>query len=560
LVERIAARWEPESDATDPPTPLRVHATATDLSHRDAYRLTVRSDGVDIEGASPAGCFHGLQTLAQLAASARDGRVACCEILDRPDFTTRGLLFDVTRGRVPRLETLKLLADRLSALKANQLQLNIEHAFVFSFDPEICHPDEGLTPDEIREFDAYCHDRFIELVPAPATFGHMGRILSMPKYRHLAEVEATSTWDRMTWLQRMRGLTLDCANPEAHELIERMWSDVLDAFRSPVVNICGDEPHDLGQGKNRARFAGRIGEAYLEQIRRTYEICARRGRRVQFWSDVVRNHSDLFDMVPRDATVLHWGYDDPADYEGTQRLVEAGLDTIVCPGTSGWKRILNGMNLAERNIARFAEAGKRYGATGLVTTDWGDHGHFNMLGCSWHGIALGAAKAWRANHPTGSHFDRLFAAPVLGVEDAGVVALLREAARSGDACETWRQLWMPADGLTNDPSIPEIEAVAEFDASASAAAAAARNVPRSAPTHSIDFEELGVACTLLQLWTRKMKFLKSGMQTESQNTLLETPLVDYCQLWLQRSKPGGLAEVQSVLDKVHEHFSTSRSL
>ena len=81
------------------------------------------------------------------------------------------LLHDVTRGKVATLATLKLLVDRLSQLKANQLQLYIEYAFVFSFDEEICGADEGLTPDEVRELGAYCQERFIDLVPAVASPG-----------------------------------------------------------------------------------------------------------------------------------------------------------------------------------------------------------------------------------------------------------------------------------------------------------------------------------------------------------------------------------------------------
>ena len=51
----------------------------------------------------------------------------------------------------------------------------------------------GLTPDEVRDLDGYCRDRFIDLVPALATFGHMGRILSMNRPRqgsHTGDAQA----------------------------------------------------------------------------------------------------------------------------------------------------------------------------------------------------------------------------------------------------------------------------------------------------------------------------------------------------------------------------------
>ena len=165
--------------------PIRVADDPGRGAHREEYRLTVSPGGIEAVGASPAGCFCALQTLSQLSRFEK-GEVPCCVIVDWPDFTVRGLLHDVTRGKVPTLKTLKLIVDRLAALKINQFQLNFEHAFGFSFDPTICGPQEGLTPAEVQDLDRYCQERFIDLVPALATFGHMGRILSMPAYRHLA--------------------------------------------------------------------------------------------------------------------------------------------------------------------------------------------------------------------------------------------------------------------------------------------------------------------------------------------------------------------------------------
>ena len=106
------------------------------VPYRDGYRIEARPDALTLVGTSAAGCFHGLQTLRQLTHG-RHRALPCCTVRDWPDFETRGLLHDVTRGKVPTLETLKLIADRLAMLKANQLQLYIEHAFTFSFDPAI---------------------------------------------------------------------------------------------------------------------------------------------------------------------------------------------------------------------------------------------------------------------------------------------------------------------------------------------------------------------------------------------------------------------------------------
>ncbi|UCE62355.1 MAG: family 20 glycosylhydrolase [Phycisphaerales bacterium] len=550
-------------------TKIRIAVERGIVRHRDGYHLEIQPNGITLIGGSAAGCFHGLQTLRQSSRSrVRLGEFPCCTVTDGPDFSTRGLLHDVTRGKVPTLSTLKLLVDRLAELKANQLQLYIEHAFAFSFDRDICRPADGLTPDEVRELDAYCRDRFIDLVPALATFGHMGRILSMPRYHHLAEVEAARSWEEMSWPQRTRGLTLDCTDPEARILVSRMWSDILDAFSSPVVNICGDEPWDLGEGKTRASCLSQgKGELYVDHLRRTHELCAARERRTQIWSDVIRGYPQLLDRLPRDLTVLHWGYDDQADYAGTAAFVEAGLDTFVCPGTTGWKRVINALDLAEQNITAFAAAGLERGASGLINTDWGDHGHFNLLACSWHGIALGAALAWDAGHPRGEPFDDLFARAVLRVNDAGIVRALRAASRLGNRIETWPALWMPVAQILENAALPSYEELNE--------SIQATNDARLRLQHELaaddcaDLKELSVACAFSELVAEKLLFIRESRsspedysRTHDERIMWANRVVkaggEYADVWTARNKTSGLDDILCAFSTTAEELRKER--
>ncbi len=523
------------------------------IEHTQGYRLEVEPTTIEIVGGCPAGCFYALQTLTQLT-DFTNGTVPCCRVEDRPSFATRGLLHDVTRGKVPKLDTLKVLVDRLAAWKVNQLQLYIEHAFTFAFDPEICDAQHGLTPDEVRELDAYCKDRFIDLVPAVATLGHMGRILSLPRYRHLAEIEPTQSWEEMSWPQRARGLTLDIANPQSHRLVECIWNDILDAFSSPVVNMCGDEPWDLGKGKNSARFsADGTGRAYLDHLRRTHDICSVRGRRTQVWSDVVRNHPELFAELPPDLTVLHWGYDDKSDYDGTRAFVEAGMETIVCPGTSGWKRIINAMQLAESNITAFAAAGVKHGAIGLLNTDWGDHGHFNALACSWHAIALGAAMAWSQIHPCGAAFDEMFARTSLGLPDATVIRLLRDASHLAAHSETWRLLWMPWTQIAEDSTMPAEDDLQFAGQSARSAGSCLGGLVNN---RGPDTRELALACRFTELLCDRIALRRHKPHGKKPMADWRESVFDaaeaYRETWLARNKPSGIDDIIAALHRVAE--------
>ena len=78
-----------------------------------AYRLTVSASGVDLQAGGPAGLFYGLMTLKQLQDPASNV-VPGCVIEDGPDFTVRGVMLDVSRCKVPTLNTLFGWIDNLA--------------------------------------------------------------------------------------------------------------------------------------------------------------------------------------------------------------------------------------------------------------------------------------------------------------------------------------------------------------------------------------------------------------------------------------------------------------
>ena len=59
------------------------------------------------------GAFCAIQTLRQLVMLC-GASVPLCRIEDSADYADRGFYHDVTRGRVPKLETLKALVDELA--------------------------------------------------------------------------------------------------------------------------------------------------------------------------------------------------------------------------------------------------------------------------------------------------------------------------------------------------------------------------------------------------------------------------------------------------------------
>jgi hypothetical protein len=153
----------------------------------EAYRLRVGTKGVEIFSGGDAGAYYALQTLRELV-TIHGGRLPACAIEDGPDFPRRGVYHDCSRGKVPTLETLKALVERLARWKINELQLYVENVFRFKRHADIGRGYSPFTAEEILDLQEHCRKHHVRLVGSLATLGHMEKILSLPAYRTLAEL------------------------------------------------------------------------------------------------------------------------------------------------------------------------------------------------------------------------------------------------------------------------------------------------------------------------------------------------------------------------------------
>lgn len=384
--------------------PPRVRAVVDPASGLppQGYILTVEGEGARVLAADRPGLFYALMTLRQLVRGAdrqgdagrRPGRRPCLRIEDRPAYPVRGVLLDVSRDRVPTMDTLRRQIDLWAELKLNQVQLYMEHTFAYPSHPLVWREASPFTPAEVEELDLYCAERAIELVPCQNSFGHMERWLRLPGYRHLAECPGgfTDPWGQF----REHPSTLNPLDPGSLELLAGLYDELLPHFASLALDVGGDEPWELGQGKSRdaCRERGR-GRVYLDFLLRIRDLAQRRGRAMQFYGDIVVNHPALIRELPRDLIALEWGYEGDHPFERECGLfAEAGVPFYVCPGTSSWNSIGGRWTNARENIHKAAAEGRRTGAAGLLLTDWGDHGHWQQYPVAVPPVFYGAAAAW----------------------------------------------------------------------------------------------------------------------------------------------------------------------
>ena len=443
-----------------------VSIGAAEAVTAQAYALTVKQGRITLYADAPTGLFHATQTLRQLVRL--QGRhLPDLAIRDWPTLSYRGLMLDISRRKVPTLDTLKHLVKELSHYKLNVLQLYTEHTFQFPRHPKIGADCGSLSNEDILELDAFCRRRHVELVPNLQSFGHARHTLVIPEYQHLAESD-------MLW-------TLSPAFEETYALLDELFADMLPAFTSATFNIDCDETYDLGKGASKALAEEiGVGRVYLNHLLRVRELAARYGRRIQAWGDILLHHPELISDVPDDVTLLDWHYDPADSYPTAKIFAEAGRRFWVCPGTGSWNSLFPRLYGANVNIRNFVRDGVAAGAEGVLNTDWGDFGHYQHMGLSWHGYVFGAAQGWAGGTTSDEDFDDAFGPLFFGLDHESVMEALHQLARTNNLPEVHRPnrshtvlalFDEPLVGATveGDDALP-VETLAEMQALVKAAA------------------------------------------------------------------------------------------
>ena len=329
-----ASHWEIVAGNAVPHDQIGVTLSVVEggTRHPQGYELTITPDGIHAVASTPAGVFYAVCTLIQLLGDQGSGvrrqeagvgsslespisnlQLPALRISDWPDFPNRGVMLDISRNRVPTMQTLLELVDLLASWKINQLQLYTEHTFAYRNHPEVWADASPMTGEEILALDAYCRERFIELVPNQNSFGHMTRWLTHDRYRPLADAPdgCDTRWGHYDY-----PLSLCPVDPGSIELVRSIFDELLPHFSSRQFNVGCDETIDLGQVRSKEAVEKRgAGRVYLDFLLKIYREVKARGRTMQFWGDIIMEHPELVPEVPRDAIALEWGYqpDHPFD-------------------------------------------------------------------------------------------------------------------------------------------------------------------------------------------------------------------------------------------------------
>ncbi len=303
----------------------------------------------------------------------------------------RGLMLDISRGKVYTLEYLLQLVDILAKFRYNVLQLYVEHTFDFKKHPEICRGSDPISAEDIRKIQDRCKQKGIELQANLQCLGHCNRILTRPEHMQLAESD-------MFW-------SLCPASDDSLLLLEDLFSEYLPLFESDKLNICFDEPYDIGKGKSAV--SGKTGdELYVAFFKKVHALAAQYGKKVMAFGDVFCHNPQYLHDMPKDIIYLDWCYDPKPIYGTPEMFHKNDMPFWVCPGSGNWNTLFPRLDGGITNIVNLVTEGISQKAEGMLFTDWNDHGGYTQPSPGFYLYGYAGAASWMGEDPGKEEIDQ----------------------------------------------------------------------------------------------------------------------------------------------------------
>ncbi len=383
------------------------------------YRILIDKNAITLEGRTPQGVFYGMQTLVMLL----DGKefLPCGEIIDWPDLAVRGVMVDTARAN-ENLDYYKRVVDFCAHHKINRLHMHLtddENACLYHEDfTQIMHPN-AWKAEQIAKLVDYAQKRHIDIVPEIESLGHARLFVRHPQYKDILH-QTTVDKPAKSWAgTSVPGFTnvLCPASPITVEYLDKMYARAAKNFPFPETHIGYDEVDTTVCARCKAKFGDISHSQWLVQhLLRCYELASRDGRKVALWGDMLLNHRDIIDRVPRKGTVIYdWHYRPDTTDESVKFFTGLGFEVIACPALVCHPHMVAPSDYNYKNIQRFAQIARDNDLTGIDTTIWTPVRY--MSDVLWPGIAYAAAHSWAGSTWDETAFYRQFAGDFYGLPD-----------------------------------------------------------------------------------------------------------------------------------------------
>ena len=219
-----------------------------------------------------------------------------------------GIMADVSRNAVLRVETVKDIISRIARMGMNTFMLYMEDVYKIEDYPYFGYMRGAYTTDELKEIDEYAAIFGVEVVPCIQTLAHL---------------TSTLRWPYAEGMRDTADVLLVGAD-KTYEFIDKMISVISSCFSSKRIHIGMDEAWGLGSGVYKS-IHGDVNkfEIISSHLKRVVEILGKYGKEPVMWSDMLFRIAsktgryfdteavmpdNILDIIPENVTMAFWDY------------------------------------------------------------------------------------------------------------------------------------------------------------------------------------------------------------------------------------------------------------
>lgn len=310
-----------------------------------------------------------------LSRCVKEGRTAL-SVCQKRHFASCGVMADVSRGAVMKVDAVKRFINHLACLGMNMLMLYTEDTYEVPEYPYMGYLRGRYSQKELRELDAYAVSLGVELIPCIQALGHMRQFLQ---------------WQDSAKLRDQPDILL-IDDEKTYDFIEATVRSMRACMKTDRIHIGMDEAHGVGLGQYLLKH-GVVDrhELLVRHLERVVKICEKYGFRPIMWSDMFfrlgskkNDYYDLEAVVPQhvidsipEVDLCYWDYyhEDESFYDAMLSAhARMGGNTVFAGGVWTWSGFLPQVKKTEATMFPALAACAKHGVDMAFATMWGDDG------------------------------------------------------------------------------------------------------------------------------------------------------------------------------------------
>ncbi len=289
-----------------------------------------------------------------------------------------GVMIDCSRNAVMTVPAVKGYVDMLAQMGYDTLMLYTEDTYEVNDEPHFGYLRGRYSKEEMKELDAYCLSKGVELIPCIQTLAHLEAIF-----------RPTYVYDEVRDCDNI--LLID--HDRTYELIDRMFATLAECFTTKKVHIGMDEAYQVGLGKylQQHGFTDRF-DLINSHLHKVCELAAKYGFAPMIWSDMfcklARGTNDQYESgnleairekaaLPENVALVYWDYYS-SNYDRYADNIQTNLafdrPVLFAGGAWTWRGFAPNNAYSIKNTKAAFDACRDYGIEDVFLTMWGDNG------------------------------------------------------------------------------------------------------------------------------------------------------------------------------------------